>query len=161
MSNSGKLRQERASFANVSVPLSKAGGEGTEELPFIVGIVDDVRGNAERAVKKRAELVDRKFDKISRYTLDDKLAELTPGLDYSVKCTLPNTGEDTLQVKLDFREMKDFEPKRVAQQIQPLNDLLKLRELLLALKNRAAARPETRKALEKLMTELMADSSRK
>ncbi|HWE01849.1 MAG TPA: type VI secretion system contractile sheath small subunit [Tepidisphaeraceae bacterium] len=161
MSNSDLLKQEIPSFSNVRMPLTKDGGLDTEELPFIVGVIDDFSGNAERSLKKRGKLEDRSFDPVSRYTFDKKLADVSPGLDLVVKCTLPNTTEKELPVKLNFKAMKDFEPRNVAEQIDPLRNLLRMRESLVSLRNRSAADPETRKELEKLVGDIMAIVNRK
>jgi type VI secretion system protein ImpB len=160
MSNSDLLRQEKESFANVRMPLPSGNGLDTDEMPFIVAVMDDFRGNARKAVEARGELVDRKFDKVTRYTLGEKLAELNPGLEYDVKSTLPNSTESTVRVSLSFNQMKDFSPKRVAEQVPQLASLLLLAERLRALKNRAGARPETRKEIEKLIAELIAANAK-
>jgi type VI secretion system protein ImpB len=159
MSNSDLLRREQASFSNVQLPLAEDGSGNTGgELPFIVGVVDDLTGNAPS--KERKELYERKFDKISRYNLDQKIADLGPGLEYDVKSTLPDSVHEgeTLHVKLAFNEMKDFEPQQVARKIEPLRKLLTLREQLVSLKAKAGNDPKVKKELEALVKDLLADA---
>src|SRR4051812_2284077 len=114
MSNSDLLLNEKQAFSNVKLPLERENDLAGGELPFIVGVVDDFSGNAPR--KDRGHLTERTFDKVSRYTLDQKVAEFAPGLEYDVPSHLPESihPKDTpLHVSLSFNEMKDFEPKRV------------------------------------------------
>jgi type VI secretion system protein ImpB len=156
MSNSDLLRREQASFSNVQLPLEDDGtGNTGGELPFIVSVVDDLAGNA--PTKERKDLHERKFDKVSRYNLDTKLAEVGPGLEYDVKSTLPKSlqADDTLHVRIGFNEMKDFEPKQVAEKLPPLARLLKLREQLVSLKAKAGNDPKVKKELEALVKELL------
>lgn len=155
MSNSDLLKRELASFSNVRMPLEEDGSraEGAE-LPFIVGVIDDLSGNA--PAKEREPLEERKFDKVSRYNLDQKLGEIAPGLEYDVKSTLPESlnPEKSLHVRLTFGEMKDFEPKRVAEKLPALAKLLRLREQLESLKAYSQD-PKVKKQLEAMVKELL------
>jgi type VI secretion system protein ImpB len=155
-SNADLLRRERASFANVSLPTDRPDDLGGGELPFIVGVIDDFAGNAPG--RPRPPLEERTFDKVSRYTLDQKMAEIAPGLAFDCPSTLPaalgGTGGD-MQVELRFNAMADFDPKRVAEQVPALAKLLRLREQLMRLRARAAADPDVRRELEKMIADLV------
>ncbi len=156
LSNADKLRRERASFANVSLPTDRPDDLGGGELPFIVGVIDDLAGNAPS--KARPPLAERTFDKVSRYTLDQKIAEIGPGVAFDCQSTLPaalgGTGGE-LHVELRFNQMKDFEPKQVAEQVPALAKLLRLREQLVRLRSRAAADPDVRRELERMIADLV------
>jgi type VI secretion system protein ImpB len=130
---------DRRSFAAVRLLTPKDDGQDTGELPFIVGVIDDFAGNAQNpsALEYRDELRKRKFDRVSRDTAARKMEALSPGVEFGVRCTLPYSEKDTLHVKLNFNEMADFDPARVAQQIPELNRLLDLRKRLVALKTGA------------------------
>ncbi len=155
-SNADKLRRERSSFANVSLPTDRPDDLAGGELPFIVGVIDDFAGNAPG--RPRPPLDERGFDKVSRYTLDQKMAEIAPGVEFDCKSTLPaalgGTGGD-LHVRLRFDRMADFEPKHVAEQVPAVAKLLRLREQLVRLRARAAADPDVRRELERLIAELV------
>ena len=155
-SNADKLRRERASFANLSLPTDRPDDLGGGELPFIVGVIDDLAGNTPG--KPRPPLEERTFDKVSRYTLDQKMAELAPGVSFSCPSTLPTalggTGGD-MPVRLRFNAMADFEPKQVAEQVPALAKLLRLREQLVRLRARAAADPDVRRELEQMIADLV------
>ncbi len=155
-SNADKLRADRASFANVSLPTDRPDDLGGGELPFIVGVIDDLAGNAPG--KPRPPLDERTFDKVSRYTLDQKMAEIAPGVAFECASTLPPALGGTagpLHVRLQFNRMADFEPKQVAEQVPALARLLRLREQLVRLRARAAADPDVRRELERMIAELV------
>jgi type VI secretion system protein ImpB len=138
------------------MPLEEDGSNATgAELPFIVGVMDDLSGNA--PTKEREELYNRRFEKVTRHTIDKKIAEIGPGLEYNVKSTLPKSmyADDSMNVRLTFSDMKDFEPKRVAEKLPQLAKLLRLREQLVSLKNYAGRDPKLRKELEALIAELV------
>ena len=155
-SNADKLRRERASFANVSLPADRPDDLAGGELPFIVAVIDDLAGNAPG--KLRPPLDERQFDKVSRYTLDQKMAELSPGVRFTCPNTLPpalggNAGD--LDVQLRFNAMTDFEPKQVAEQLPALAKLLRLREQLVRLRAKAAADPDVKRELERMIADLL------
>ena len=155
-SNADRLRRERAAFANVCLPTDRPDDLAGGELPFVVGVIDDFAGNAPG--RPRPPLDERPFDKVTRYTLDRKMAELAPGVAFDCPSTLPpslgGTG-DTIDVRLRFDAMADFEPKRVAEQVPALAKLLRLREQLVRLRARAGSDPDVRRALERMIADLV------
>ncbi len=156
-SNSDKLRDEHAAFANVALPTDRAEDLTGGELPFIVAVVDDFSGNAPSAA--RPELADRAFEKVTRYTLDARMADIGPGVTFAVTNTLPpelGGSDEPLPVRLQFNKMDDFEPRAIARQVPPLARLLQLREQLVNLRARASVDPTVRKELEAVIAGLVA-----
>ena len=156
MSTADQLRRERASFANVSLPTDRPDDLAGGELPFIVGVIDDLSGNAPGVT--RPPLDERQFDKVTRYTLDRKMAELAPGVALDCRSTLPKSlgGTDgDLHVRIRFNAMADFGPKQVAEQVPQLAKLLRLREQLVRLRARAAADPDVKRAVEQMIADLV------
>jgi type VI secretion system protein ImpB len=98
------------------------------ELPFVMGVLSDLSGNAS-AVEK-PELANRKFLDIDMDNFDDRLAAIEPAIAFRVKNSLGETGGETLSVKLRFKKMNDFGPAAVARQIPALARLLEAREQL-------------------------------
>jgi type VI secretion system protein ImpB len=98
------------------------------ELPFVMGVLSDLSGNAS-AVEK-PELANRKFLDIDMDNFDDRLAAIEPAITFRVKNSLDGTGGETLSVKLRFKKMNDFGPAAVARQIPALARLLEAREQL-------------------------------
>jgi len=93
------------------------------ELPFVVGVMADLSGQPKEALK---QLKDRKFVPIDRDNFNSVLSKATPRLAIKVQNRL--TDEDTkLAVELNFKHLDDFEPARVARQVEPLKELLDVR----------------------------------
>ena len=74
-------------------------------------------------------LKDRKVVNIDRDNFNDVLAKAAPRVAMKVENKL--TGDDTkLAVELNFKQIDDFEPARVAEQVGPLRELLEMRQQL-------------------------------
>ncbi len=97
-----------------------------KELPFVVGIMADLSGKPEQPL---AKLKDRKFVEIDRDNFNDVLASSAPRLTYRVDNKLTNDGSK-LNVELRFRNLDDFNPTNVVNQIEPLRKLLEARRRL-------------------------------
>jgi type VI secretion system protein ImpB len=74
-------------------------------------------------------LKDRKFIQIDRDNFNDVMARMTPGLNLKVENTLKGDGSE-MAVQLKFNSMDDFEPGKVANQVEPLKKLLETRDKL-------------------------------
>lgn len=98
------------------------------ELPFVMGVMADLSGNASK--NEKPGIVDRDFTDVTSATLDSYMASVAPGLSFAVENTLdPETG-GKLGVNLEFNEMDDFGPAQVARQVPALKKLLEAREQL-------------------------------
>jgi len=97
-----------------------------KELPFVVGVLGDFSGKPTKPLK---DLDKRDFVYIDRDNFDDVMASMNPALNFMVPNVLTEQGGD-LNVSLEFKEMKDFDPARVAEQIGPLKKLLESRNRL-------------------------------
>jgi type VI secretion system protein ImpB len=99
-----------------------------KELPFVVGVLADLSG---QPVEPLAPLKERKFVEITPDNFDAVLDKMTPRLAYTVDNELsdqPDAGQ--IKVDLRFTSMDDFAPERIAQNIEPLRQLLELRTKL-------------------------------
>jgi len=98
------------------------------ELPFVMGVLSDLSGNAS-AVEK-PELADRKFLDIDMDNFAHRLAAIEPGIALRVKNTLGEGSGETLPLTLRFKKMEDFGPAAVARQVPALAQLIEARERL-------------------------------
>lgn len=99
------------------------------ELPFVMGVMSDLSGNASEVEKP--PVAERKFLDIDMDNFDDRMKAIKPGVTFRVSNKLGgNGGEEKLGVKLDFEKMDDFSPAAVVRQVPPLAKLLKAREQL-------------------------------
>jgi type VI secretion system protein ImpB len=97
-----------------------------KELPFVVGVLGDFSGQPTEALKP---LKDRKFTQIDRDNFNEVMARMTPGLNMKVENTLAGDGSE-MGVQLKFSSMDDFDPAKIAGQIEPLKKLMETRDKL-------------------------------
>jgi type VI secretion system protein ImpB len=99
-----------------------------KELPFIVGVLGDFTGQAEKPL---ARLKDRKFVEVTPDNFDTVLEGMKPHLAFAVDNKLSEEPEaPNLKLDLRFTKMEDFEPQNIARQVKPLKELLDLRTRL-------------------------------
>ncbi|MCA9148186.1 MAG: type VI secretion system contractile sheath small subunit [Planctomycetales bacterium] len=125
-----KLKRVRKPRVHITYEVETEGAVEEKELPFVVGVIGDFSGHPTAKLKP---LKDRKFVNIDRDNINDVMKQMTPGLNLRVENTLKDDGSE-MPVQLKFESMDDFDPARVARQVEPLNQLMaardKLRDLL-------------------------------
>ncbi len=98
------------------------------ELPFVMGVMSDLSGNASD-VEKPA-ITDRKYLDIDMDNFDDRMKAIKPGIVFNVQNKLGDAKDEKLSVKLNFEKMADFNPAAVVRQVPAMAKLLKAREQL-------------------------------
>jgi len=125
-----KLEKVRRPRVHIKFDVETLGAYPNEELPFVVGVMADLSGDAKSKLPK---LADRNFIQIDRDNFDEVLRRQKPELNFKVNNTLANDGSE-MGVQLKFESLKDFEPAQVAEQVPALKKLLdtrnKLQELI-------------------------------
>lgn len=129
-SNQKKLSRIRKPRVHITYDVETEGAEVEKELPFVVGVMGDFSGNP---TQKLAPLADRKFIQIDRDNFNDVMKRMTPGLNIRVENTMKGDGSE-MGVDLKFDSMEDFDPAKVAEQVEPIKKLMdtrnKLRDLM-------------------------------
>ncbi len=77
------------------------------ELPFVMGVMADLSGNASGVEK--AEISQRKFLDFDMDNFDQRMAAIEPGIAFNVPNKLGDGG-DKLSVALKFSKFDDFNP---------------------------------------------------
>ena len=99
------------------------------ELPFVMGVLADLSGNASTVAK--AEMIDRKFLDIDMDNFDKRMAAIEPAVSMKVENKLgAGEGGEKLSVNLKFTKMDDFSPAAIARQVPATAKLLQAREQL-------------------------------
>ena len=99
------------------------------ELPFVMGVMADLSGNASQVAKP--DMNDRKFLDIDMDNFDKRMAAIEPGLTMKVPNKLGAAKAATkLSVNLKFSKMEDFSPAAIARQVPAMAKLLQAREQL-------------------------------
>jgi type VI secretion system protein ImpB len=125
-SSQKKLNRIRKPRVHITYEVEDEGATVEKELPFVVGVMGDFSGNPTQKLKP---LSDRKFISIDRDNIDSVMKQMTPGLNLRVENTLAGDSSQ-MAVQLKFESMEDFEPSKVAQQVDPLKKLLETRDKL-------------------------------
>lgn len=126
------------------------------ELPFVMGVMADLSGNAPGVEKE--DIADRKFLDTDMDNLDARMAAIQPGVAFKVGNKLSGKADERLGVELRFNKMADFEPAAIARQVPALAKLLEAREHLSNLQRYMDGKAAAEGALRKLLAdpELMA-----
>jgi type VI secretion system protein ImpB len=126
-----KLDRVRKPRVHITYEVETEGAVVLKELPFVVGIMSDLTGNAPG--EKVKPLRDRKFVQIDRDNFNDVMAKMKPGLNIRVENKLAKDGTE-MPVQLQFKSLDSFSPAEVAKQVPALDKLLdtrnKLRDLM-------------------------------
>ena len=125
MSSQKFIGRNRAPRVQIEYDVELYGADKKVQLPFVMGVVADLSGNAGKA---QPPVADRKFLEISAENLDDRMKAMEP----RVKTQVPNrlTGEGNMSVDMSFQNMDDFGPAAIARQVPALRQLLDARTQL-------------------------------
>jgi type VI secretion system protein ImpB len=120
------------------------------ELPFVMGVLADLSGNAS-AVEK-SDMDERKFLDVDMDNFESRMAAIEPAVDFKVENKLGEDSGEELSVNLRFKKMDDFGPTAVARQVPALAKLLEAREqlanLLRYMDGKVAAEDQIKKLLK-------------
>jgi type VI secretion system protein ImpB len=147
-----KLDRVRRPRVQITYDVETNGAVQKVELPYGVGVLADLSGQPRVTLKP---LKERKFVPIDRDNFNDVLARATPRLALMVPNRL--TGANTqLAVELNFQNMDDFDPARVAAQVGPLKRLLEMRQRLTQL----LSKMEGNDRLERLLADVLTNTEK-
>lgn len=145
-----KLDRVRRPRVQITYDVETGGALEQKELPFVVGVMADLSGKPEEALKP---IKDRSFTPIDRDNFNDVLERAQPRLAFRADNRL--TEEDNqINVELNFKNIDDFEPTQVARQVPALKELLDMRERL----NELLGKMEGNDQLESLLGEVLSNS---
>lgn len=147
------LKRNRPPRVNISYE-DPYDSEKMVELPFVMGVMSDLSGNASEVEKPDME--ERDFVDVTAATLDDYMKSVAPGLSFNVENKMG--GDGRMGVSLHFESMDDFNPAEVARQVPALKKLLEARQHLANLQRYMNSKPKAQEQLRKLLNdpELMA-----
>jgi type VI secretion system protein ImpB len=123
-----------------------------KEVPFVVGVLGDFTGQT-NPDKPLPKIKDRKFVKVDLDNFDEVMKGMAPSATYRVKNRLSEGGGE-FAVNLDFKQMDDFSPEAVVQQVDPLRKLLEARTKLSDLRNKLAGNDK----LEDILADVLSNT---
>lgn len=143
-----KLKRVRKPRVHITYDLETNGAVSEKEIPFVMGVMGDYSGDNTEAKKS---LKDRKFAQIDGDNFNDLMGKINPKLNLKVANTLE--GDDSeMAVDLSFKNMEDFEPQNLVEQVEPLKRLLETRNKLRDLLTKADRSEDLEKILEDVLS---------
>jgi type VI secretion system protein ImpB len=142
-----RLQKVRAPRVQMTYDVEIGDAIENKELPFVVGVLGDF-GSDPNAEKKK--LKDRKFVNVDASNFDEVLGAVAPVTSFRVDNHLSPEGGQ-FAVQLQFRQMEDFRPESIVQQVAPLKGLLDARTKLADLRNKLAGNDK----LEDILSEVL------
>ncbi|WP_313079770.1 type VI secretion system contractile sheath small subunit [Atlantibacter sp.] len=130
---------------NLKLALHTGGAQKKVELPLKLLTVGDFSNG-----KETRPLSEREKINVNKNNFDSVLSEFNPEVNLTVPNMLAGDGSEE-NVRLNFTEIKDFEPEQVARQIPQLHAMLAMRNLLRDLKSNLLDNVTFRKELEKIL----------
>lgn len=151
-SNQKKIGRVRKPRVQISYDVETNGAMQKKELPYVVGVLADL--SAQRTVPL-PPMKDRKFVEIDRDNINKVMADAAPEVNIRVENKLSEDGTQ-LSVPLKFRNMDDFQPAKVAEQVPALKELLDMRQRL----DEVLGKIGVNAKLEGLLQEVLANTAK-
>jgi len=150
MSDSGQkfIRRNRAPRVHITYE-DPSDAEKLIELPFVMGVMADLSGNA--AGVDKPDVAQRKFLDIDMDNFENRMAAIQPGVAFRVRNKLGEATDEKMQVNLRFNKMDDFKPAQVARQVPALAKLLEARDQLKNLQLYMDGKADAEKKLRELL----------
>jgi type VI secretion system protein ImpB len=141
-----KIGRVRPPRVQITYDVETNGAIQKKQLPFVAGVLADLAGDATSVTPVNQ----RKFVQIDRDNFDKVLEKIEPRLVFKVDNKLSD--DDTkLSVELKFHNMEDFEPQRLAEQVEPLRKLIELRRKLANLRSSLYGNDKLDKMLQQIL----------
>lgn len=142
-----KLSRVRKPRVHITYDVEIGDAIEKKELPFVGGVLADLSGDPLVALPPVKE---REFVDVDRDNFDKVLKDIRPRLVFRVDNKLSN--DDTkIGVELKFSSMEDFEPQRLAEQVDPLRKLIELRRKLANLRSSVVGNDKLDKMLQQIL----------
>jgi type VI secretion system protein ImpB len=132
----------------VNITYKPATGDAQEEveLPLRILMMGDYTGK-----RDDTPLEERKPIQVDKDNFSEVMAEQNLGLNMNVADKLSGNEGDEMTANLKFKNLKDFTPEGVAEQVPELRQLMQLRNALTALKGPLGNLPKFRKKIQELL----------
>lgn len=149
-SASGFLRRNRPPRVQIAYA-DPYDAEKNVELPFVIGVMSDLSGNASEVEKD--PLAERDFTQVDTENFDDYMEAVAPGVSMTVDNKLGGEDDEKLAVKLDFKAMADLDPGEIAKQVPALAKLLEARDQLANLQRYMNGKSAAQDQLKELLSD--------
>jgi type VI secretion system protein ImpB len=128
-------------------PATGAAKEGVE-LPFKVLVLGDFTQKPDDSTVESRKLIN-----INKQNFDAVMNDLDLKVNFSVENKIIESADDPIDISLDIKKLKDFEPDNIIEQVDALKQVLKLRDALKSLKGPLGNSPQMRKQIQRLLSD--------
>ncbi|WP_367103351.1 type VI secretion system contractile sheath small subunit [uncultured Psychrobacter sp.] len=142
-----KLAKVRAPRVHLTYDVEVGDSIESKEIPFVVGVLGEFSGDSKL---EQPRLKDKKFVEVDLDTFDEVMAGLAPRATFRVNNDLSDKGGE-FAVDLAFNSIDDFRPESVANQIEPLKQLVQARDRLADLRNKISANEKLEDLLDDVL----------
>ncbi len=143
-----KIDRVRPPRIQITYDVEIGGAIELKELPFVVGVLGDFVGKPEESLPA---LKNRKFVEVDPDNFNQVLAGMNPRLAYTTDNKLQDDGSK-MGVELKFKNIEDFEPDNIVQQIEPLRKLVEARKKLSDLRSKMDGNEKLETMLEDIIS---------
>ncbi len=144
MANDGSVAPKER--VNIVYKSDVGGAEEEVELPFRILVAGDFTGRGDDTPIEQRQLVN-----VNKTNFDQVLEGKDVRVALTTRDVLSNESDAELQVELEFKRMRDFEPDSIVQQVPELRTLVELRDALTVLKGPLGNVPAFRRRLQALI----------
>lgn len=144
-----KLDRVRSPRVQLTYDVEIGDSNQKKELPFVVGVLADLSGMPKETLPR---LRDRSEVSVDRDNLDSYLESQKPRICMDVPNKLTEDGS-MLRVDVGFSKLEDFEPHRLVERIEPLRELMEIRNRLAELLTRLDGNETAREMLESIVSD--------
>jgi type VI secretion system protein ImpB len=143
-----KIDRVRPPRVQITYDVETGGAIELKELPFVVGVMGDFVGKPEEALPA---FKNRKFVEVDPDNFNQVLAGMKPRLAFTLDNKLQDDGSK-MGVELKFKNIEDFEPDNVVQQVEPLRKLVEARKKLSDLRSKMDGNEKLESMLEDIIS---------
>ncbi|MEP6848457.1 MAG: type VI secretion system contractile sheath small subunit [Acidobacteriota bacterium] len=143
-----KIDRVRPPRVQITYDVETGGAIELKELPFVVGVMGDFAGKSE---EPQPAMKNRKFVEVDPDNFNQVLAGMKPRLAFTLDNKLQDDGSK-MGVELKFKNIEDFEPDSVVQQVEPLRKLVEARKKLSDLRSKMDGNEKLESMLEDILS---------
>ncbi len=147
-----KIDRVRPPRVQITYDVETGGAIELKELPFVLGVMGDFVGKPEEPLPA---IKNRKFVEIDPDNFNQVLAGMKPRLAYTIDNKLQDDGSK-IGIELKFKNIEDFEPDNVVQQVEPLRKLVEARKKLSDLRSKM----DGNEKLETMLEDIIANADK-
>lgn len=119
------IKENRAPRVHIEYEVETYGARQKVELPFVMGVVSDLSG---KSLIEKKTVDKRDFVEFDMDNFDERMAAIAPRAAFVADNSL--TGDGKLGIDITFKNIDDFSPGKIAENVPALAKLLEARQQL-------------------------------